>query len=51
MTFELPSLPYAYGDLEPSIDAMTKEIHHSKHHNAYVSNLNAALEKGVEKTF
>jgi Fe-Mn family superoxide dismutase len=44
MTFELPSLPYAYGALEPSIDAMTMEIHHGKHHNAYVSNLNAALE-------
>jgi Fe-Mn family superoxide dismutase len=48
MSFELPSLPYAYGDLEPSIDAMTMEIHHSKHHNAYVSNLNAALEKHPE---
>ena len=48
MTFELPSLPYAYGDLEASIDAMTMEIHHSKHHNAYVSNLNAALEKHPE---
>jgi Fe-Mn family superoxide dismutase len=50
MTFELPSLPYAYGALEPSIDAMTMEIHHSKHHNAYVSNLNAALEKHPELT-
>ncbi len=48
MTFELPSLPYAYGALEPSIDAMTMEIHHGKHHNAYVSNLNAALEKHPE---
>jgi len=48
MAFELPSLPYAYGDLEPTIDAMTMEIHHSKHHNAYVSNLNAALEKHPE---
>ena len=48
MTFELPSLPYAYGALEPSIDAMTMEIHHSKHHNAYVSNLNAALDKHPE---
>jgi Fe-Mn family superoxide dismutase len=48
MTFVLPSLPYAYGDLEPSIDAMTMEIHHSKHHNAYVGNLNAALEKHPE---
>ena len=48
MTFELPSLPYAYDALEPTIDAMTMEIHHSKHHNAYVSNLNAALEKHPE---
>lgn len=48
MTFELPSLPYAYNALEPSIDAMTMEIHHSKHHNAYVSNLNAALDKHPE---
>jgi Fe-Mn family superoxide dismutase len=45
MTFDLPSLTYAYDALEPSIDAMTMEIHHSKHHNAYVNNLNAALEK------
>jgi superoxide dismutase, Fe-Mn family len=45
MTFELPSLPYAFDALEPYIDAMTMEIHHTKHHNAYVSNLNAALEK------
>ena len=48
MTFELPSLPYAFGALEPSIDAMTMEIHHGKHHNAYVGNLNAALEKHPE---
>ena len=48
MTFELPSLSYAYEALEPSIDAMTMEIHHSKHHNAYVSNLNAALDKHPE---
>ena len=48
MTFELPSLTYAYNALEPSIDAMTMEIHHSKHHNAYVSNLNAALAKYPE---
>ncbi len=45
MTFELPSLPYAFGALEPSIDAMTMEIHHNKHHNAYVNNLNVALDK------
>lgn len=48
MTFELPSLPYSYSALEPSIDAMTMEIHYSKHHNAYVSNLNAALDKHPE---
>ena len=48
MTFELPSLAYAYDALEPSIDTMTMEIHHSKHHNAYVNNLNAALEKHSE---
>lgn len=43
MAFELPSLPYAYDALEPHIDARTMEIHHSKHHNAYTSNLNAAI--------
>jgi len=45
MAFELPSLPYAFDALEPFIDTMTMEIHHDKHHNAYVTNLNAALEK------
>jgi Fe-Mn family superoxide dismutase len=45
MAFELPPLPYAFDALEPYIDTMTMEIHHSKHHNAYVTNLNAALEK------
>ncbi len=44
MAYELPDLPYAYDALEPYIDARTMEIHHSKHHNAYVTNLNAALE-------
>ncbi len=44
----LPDLPYAYDALEPVIDAMTMEIHHSKHHNAYVTNLNAALDKHEE---
>ena len=44
MTFELPDLPYAYDALEPHIDALTMEIHHSKHHNAYTNNLNAAVE-------
>ncbi|MBD3948700.1 superoxide dismutase [Tuanshanicoccus lijuaniae] len=44
MTFELPKLPYAYDALEPVIDAQTMEIHHTKHHNAYVTNLNKAIE-------
>ena len=43
MPFELPKLPYAYDALEPSIDAQTMEIHHSKHHQAYVTNLNNAV--------
>lgn len=43
MAFELPKLPYAYNALEPTIDARTMEIHHTKHHNAYVTNLNAAI--------
>lgn len=41
----LPNLPYKFDALEPSIDAKTMEIHHGKHHQAYVNNLNAALEK------
>ena len=45
MAFELPSLTYDYNALEPHIDATTMEIHHTKHHAGYVSNLNAALEK------
>ena len=44
MAFELPGLPYAHDALEPHIDAQTMEIHHRKHHNAYVTNLNGALE-------
>ena len=44
MTHELPKLPYAYDALEPYIDALTVSIHHDKHHQTYVSNLNAALE-------
>ena len=44
MAHELPELGYSYDALEPHIDARTMEIHHSKHHNAYVTNLNAALE-------
>lgn len=43
MAFELPKLPYAYDALEPHIDARTMEIHHTKHHNAYTTNLNAAI--------
>ena len=44
MAFTLPNLPYAYDALEPHIDARTMEIHHSKHHQGYTNNLNAALE-------
>ncbi len=48
MTFELPKLAYAYDALEPHIDARTMEIHHTKHHNAYITNLNGAVEKTPE---
>ena len=48
MAHTLPPLPYASAALEPHIDAQTMEIHHGKHHNAYVTNLNAALEKAPE---
>ncbi len=48
MAFELPPLPYAYDALEPYIDTLTMQIHHDKHHAAYVNNLNAALEKHPE---
>ena len=48
MAFTLPPLPYDYAALEPHIDARTMEIHHTKHHQAYVNNLNAALEKAPE---
>lgn len=52
MPFTLPPLPYDYAALEPNIDARTMEIHHTKHHQGYVNNLNAALEKapGVQNT-
>lgn len=55
--FELPQLPYSYDTLEPYIDKMTMEIHHTKHHNAYVTNLNKAVEgteldgKSLEEMF
>ena len=45
MAYELPPLPYDYAALEPHIDAKTMEIHHDKHHQAYVNNLNGALEE------
>ena len=45
MAFTLPALPYAANALEPHIDARTMEIHHGKHHNAYVTNLNNAMFK------
>ena len=48
MAFTLPPLPYDFGALEPHIDAKTMEIHHGKHHQAYVNNLNAAIEKAPE---
>lgn len=48
MAFTLPALPYAHDALEPHIDKMTMEIHHGKHHNAYVTNLNKALESAPE---
>src|SRR5580658_8183369 len=48
MPFTLPALPYAPDALEPHIDKMTMEIHHGKHHNAYVTNVNKALESAPE---
>jgi Fe-Mn family superoxide dismutase len=48
MPFTLPALPYPNDALEPHIDARTMEIHHTKHHQAYVNNLNAAIEKAPE---
>src|SRR5216110_1235176 len=48
MAHSLPPLPYPADALEPHIDKQTMEIHHGKHHNAYVTNLNAALEKHPE---
>jgi Fe-Mn family superoxide dismutase len=48
MAFTLPPLPYPYDALEPHIDATTMQIHHGKHHQTYVNNLNAAIEKAPE---
>ena len=48
MAHQLPALPYDFAALEPHIDAQTMQIHHGKHHQAYVNNLNAALEKHPE---
>ena len=48
MAFQLPDLPYGFDALEPHIDATTMQIHHGKHHQAYVNNLNAAIEKAPE---
>lgn len=50
MAFTLPALPYAFNALEPHIDARTMEIHHGKHHNAYVTNLNTALAGKPEES-
>src|SRR5687768_7882007 len=48
MAHTLPPLPYDFAALEPHVDAQTMQIHHGKHHQAYVTNLNAALEKAPE---
>jgi Fe-Mn family superoxide dismutase len=48
MAFQLPPLPYDFGALEPHIDALTMEIHHDRHHQTYINNVNAALEKHPE---
>lgn len=48
MAFQLPDLPYGFDALEPHIDTATMQIHHGKHHQTYINNLNAAIEKAPE---
>ncbi len=48
MAYSLPDLPYAHNALEPHIDATTMEIHHGKHHNTYITNVNTALESHAD---
>ncbi len=50
MAYELPQLPYGYDALEPTIDEQTMHLHHEKHHNTYVTNLNGALESTPRPT-
>ena len=51
MAYSLPALPYAYDALEPNIDTRTMEIHHTKHHQTYINNINAAIEGTVWEKF